>query len=309
MVKKDYLLLLFFSIALAFQMISCMTHHLITESIDYYESFYDNWEDVFEEAPPVELEVLKTGEINVPISSLINLKNPAAHGLIDKTIQVFALAFLITKDSTSYLIDTGFDSSFYNHGGNIKGWFVPPDRFSQLQGEDIMTQLNERNVHIDTVFFTHLHPDHMSGAPELPDSIKFIFSKDETYINYPPFFGGGQLKGKYNLKTLDFSKASTMPILGKCIDIFGDGSLWAISTPGHSTGHISYLVKTQETIYLLTGDASPTAWGFHNGVEPGTFNTGNTKEALDSLKKLIVFADKYKEKLTVIFGHELSTAK
>jgi glyoxylase-like metal-dependent hydrolase (beta-lactamase superfamily II) len=46
-----------------------------------------------------------------------------------------------------------------------------------------------------------------------------------------------------------------MAPLGPSVDIFGDGSFWAISVPGHTDDDIAYLINGPTAI-LLTGDAS-----------------------------------------------------
>jgi len=70
------------------------------------------------------------------------------------------------------------------------------------------------------------------------------------------------------------------------IDIFGDGSVWALHSPGHTPGATAYLVRTTTGPELLLGDVTHTAWGWRNGVEPGTFSADIATSAL-SLNKLI----------------------
>ena len=85
------------------------------------------------------------------------------------------------------------------------------------------------------------------------------------------------------------------------IERLGDGDLWAISTPGHTTGHVSYLVNTKGGWVLLTGDASHTRWGFENNVVPGwSEDEALAKKSLTALRK---FSLENKE-VRVVFGHE-----
>jgi glyoxylase-like metal-dependent hydrolase (beta-lactamase superfamily II) len=53
--------------------------------------------------------------------------------------------------------------------------------------------------------------------------------------------------------------------------VFGDGSFFAILTPGHTTGHVSYLARTAEGAVLMTGDVSHTRWGWDRNVQAGTY--------------------------------------
>ena len=98
-----------------------------------------------------------------------------------------------------------------------------------------------------------------------------------------------------------------MPILGKCVDVFGDGSFWAVSTPGHTKGHTSYIVNGKETKALITGDACITKRGFELGVETGKFSS-NIEEGRESFLKLLEFKKQY-PLLSLLFGHETDEYK
>jgi N-acyl homoserine lactone hydrolase len=91
--------------------------------------------------------------------------------------------------------------------------------------------------------------------------------------------------------------------LGPSIDVFGDGSLWAISTPGHTVGHVSYLVVAKTGPALITGDVSHTRWGFDHGVIPGKFNDGTRSDSERSLAQIRAFASQYR-RVQIFPGHE-----
>ena len=86
------------------------------------------------------------------------------------------------------------------------------------------------------------------------------------------------------------------------LDVFGDGSLWALHVPGHSPGSTAFLVRTPEGPRLLLGDANHTRWGWHNGVEPGTFSNDQPQSAL-SLKTLLELAKQFPQ-VEVHPGHQ-----
>jgi glyoxylase-like metal-dependent hydrolase (beta-lactamase superfamily II) len=93
-----------------------------------------------------------------------------------------------------------------------------------------------------------------------------------------------------------------MPPLGPSVDLFGDGSLWAISVPGHTDDDIAFLVNSA-TPLLLTGDASHFAWAFKNGVAPRGWNTVGTARGYISLEQLRAFARAYPG-VKLVYGHE-----
>jgi N-acyl homoserine lactone hydrolase len=86
------------------------------------------------------------------------------------------------------------------------------------------------------------------------------------------------------------------------VDVFSDGSVWAIGVPGHTPGSTAYLVRTGQGPVLLTGDASHTRWGWENDVEPGTYSDDPARSAA-SLRKLRAFAADHPD-VEVRFGHQ-----
>lgn len=86
------------------------------------------------------------------------------------------------------------------------------------------------------------------------------------------------------------------------LDIFGDGSVWALWLPGHPPGNTAYLVRTPTGPVLLTGDTSHTRWGWDNDVEPGTYSLDPQQRAF-SFRKLKAFAAAHPH-VAVLPGHQ-----
>jgi len=127
--------------------------------------------------------------------------------------------------------------------------------------------------------------------------------KGEHDVSFIPLVYSTQIKSRKNVRYLDFNADGVdMPLLGRCIDLFRDGSLWAIDTHGHTRGHVSYLINGIKRTVLLTGDTSITSLGFSIGVESGSYseNAPDTKASFDKLSKLV---DVYPQ-IELIFGHE-----
>ena len=49
--------------------------------------------------------------------------------------------------------------------------------------------------------------------------------------------------------------------------------MWAISSSGHSKGHVMYFINGIEDSVLFTGDASNTQYQFDTGIGPGTYSS------------------------------------
>jgi N-acyl homoserine lactone hydrolase len=86
------------------------------------------------------------------------------------------------------------------------------------------------------------------------------------------------------------------------VDIFGDGSAFAISVPGHTPGSTAYVVRTPKGPALLTGDTCHTRWGWEHPVEPGSY-TADQPMNLKSLLMLKELAGRHPT-MEVRLGHQ-----
>jgi glyoxylase-like metal-dependent hydrolase (beta-lactamase superfamily II) len=155
------------------------------------------------------------------------------------------------------------------------------------------------------VALTHMHIDHVFGLPDVPAGTPVHVGPDEQS---PRSFENFVLKGTIR-RALEGHDALVAWSFGDAevgglpaVDVFGDGSLIALYTPGHTPGSTSFLVNTTTGPVLLVGDTSHTRWGWENGVEPGTFtldHEGNAR-SLAALKALVeTWPD-----VDVFVGHE-----
>ena len=154
-------------------------------------------------------------------------------------------------------------------------------RNGQRAHQSVAEILRERHLHPNAVFITHLHPDHTSGVADLPADVDYVFGRQEAGF-LARVAVGSHFSGKPRLRTLDYAGVAPMPPLGPALDLLGDGSLWAISTPGHTPDHTSYLVNGNPPT-LLVGDASHFAWAFERDVAPRAFTSGDRARAVESL--------------------------
>lgn len=261
---------------------------------------------------PIQLETINSADWSVSLAGLVNLKSPAAvqAGLKDRQepIQVYAHV-LQHPQRGNFLVDTGVSQKLVDDPGKEGlSWLLrqgmPIDKMKLQRGTaDILRALPGK---LSGVFFTHLHIDHISGMPDVPADVPLYVGKSESterhLINL--FVAGSSnqlLQGKQPLQEWAFQPDSAQQFEG-VVDVFGDGSVFAISVPGHTPGSTAYLVRTPQGPVLLTGDTCHTRWGWEHTVEPGDYTVDNARnlKSLISLKQLVA----RHPKIEVRVGHQ-----
>ena len=95
---------------------------------------------------------------------------------------------------------------------------------------------------------SHLHFDHAGGTEEIPDArlvvqrAEWESGQDQRMIDY----------GIYN--PADYDHGHDQELLDGEHDLFGDGRVVCLPTPGHTKGHQSLRVELDSGPVVLTGD-------------------------------------------------------
>jgi len=270
---------------------------------------FTNWHDVLAHPSDISVTTFRTGVIHM--DACLNL-DPASPRQADCDHVPRDLAALVHwvhhPRFGDFLVDSGFDDSFAKHPpyGNyteamrLFNWANGVTN-RQEPGADLSAQLAHIDVHPRAVFFTHLHPDHTAGVRALGPETELVFGKAELSFLARAAIAN-HFSGKAKFSSIDFSRAPVMLPLGPCVDIFGDGSFWAISVPGHTDDDVAYLINGTTPV-LLTGDASHFAWALKMGVAPRGWNQAGTARGYVSLEQLRAFARAYPN-VRIIYGHE-----
>jgi N-acyl homoserine lactone hydrolase len=268
-------------------------------------------EQQIDQPGPIELESINSADWAVPLSGLINLNSPAAliAGLKDRDEPIQIYAHLIKHPQFgNYLIDTGVSQKTLDDP-DMLGWLIRKG----MHIEKMQIKMNTAQIlkkidgKLSGVFFTHLHIDHISGMPDIPNDVPLYIGQTESsekyLINMMVHGASNQLlANKSALQEWHFQSDPQHKLSG-VVDIFGDGSVFAISVPGHTSGSVAYLVRSTKGPVLLTGDTCHTRWGWEHGVEPGDFTRDNTQNlrSLLQLKSLVASHPQ----IEVRFGHQL----
>jgi N-acyl homoserine lactone hydrolase len=115
-------------------------------------------------------------------------------------------------------------------------WYRPKTLASELSAVGV------KPSDIKFLAISHTHPDHIGNVEMFPETTLLV---QKAEYEWPNPLGVGRLKPEHPVKKLEGD-----------YDVFGDGSVTIISTPGHTPGHQSLLVKLPKTgAIVLSGDA------------------------------------------------------
>ena len=271
------------------------------------EASYHSWDDILSHPQPITIRTYSTGIMQTTLSAIMNLEHKEAQDIKDASIEIPVNVGIIQhQEFGAYLIDAGLDKSYvHNPHGTIRGLMVKSylGKGSQEPNTHIAAILNQESIQLEGVFLTHLHQDHTAGIVDLPKDIPYVAGKNERYINFRFFMQSVHLAGIDALYEIDFAEGIDLPPLGKAVDIFGDGSLWAISSSGHSAGHVIFLINGIDEQVLFTGDACNDHYQFETGIGPGYYSS-DLEGGQEVLERIILFKERY-PKVKLVYGHDL----
>ncbi len=295
---------------------SCsLSDHGVVESNLGKPSSLAEMEKLIDVPGPIEVETINSADWTVPLAGLLNLKSTAAQEahLTDHPEPIHVFAHVVRHPQFgTYLVDTGVSQQLMDDpGGHGLSWLVrkvmPLDKM-QIRNS---TARILAGIHggIQGVFFTHLHVDHISGMPDIPSTVPLYVGRSEsTQTSFQNAFVRGTttklLEGKADLQewTFRLDEGHKGLVIGDVVDIFGDGSAFAISAPGHTPGSTAYVLRTPKGPVLLAGDTCHTRWGWEHSVEPGSY----TADQPTNLKSLLMLKDLVRRHPTVDvrLGHQ-----
>ncbi len=221
-----------------------------------------------------------------------------------------APAFLVEHPGAGpLLIDTGFHPSVA---------MVPHENLGRLGARIFVTrgvggglpgQLRERRIEphrIGTVVMTHLHADHASGVSEFPEATFVVDRREWEAAGAGGIFQGYRhehFDHAFDWRVIDYDGQLSQGLspFGRSVDLFGDGSVRLISTPGHTLGHQSVLLRLRDRDALVCGDAAYLRRTIDEGVLPVLIADEHLFER--SLREIRRFVEREPQAL-VIPGHD-----
>ena len=150
----------------------------------------------------------------------------------------------------------------------------------------IIDQLAKGNIKADQIKYigiSHFHADHTGQLATFTGATVLIGKGDWDGITAPKPIPGANV-GAFTHWISGGGKIEPLP---GDKDVFGDGTVAIINTPGHTPGHHSILVRLKDKgNVLITGDLAHFHENYDsNGVPSFNFHRGDTLASLDRFKK------------------------
>lgn len=195
--------------------------------------------------------------------------------------------YLLQHQRGTLLWETGVPDSVVDQKEGVTS---PNGAVVWFRDKTLKSQLESLGVKLDNIAYvamSHSHGDHIGNVKTFAKS-KILMQK----LEYDSIS---------NTTPKPLGDAQQVDLLSGDRDVFGDGSVTIISTPGHTPGHQSLLVKLPKTgALVLTGDLVHFQYMWDNKIVP-TFNF-NREQSLASIERVIKLVDQHKAQLWI--GHD-----
>jgi len=163
-------------------------------------------------------------------------------------------------------------------------------------GEEIAARLESLGVapsKIDFIINSHLHFDHCGGNQQLPNATLLIQRREwEAGHN-------ADLIESVFYDPHDYDHGHRVKMIDGEHDVFGDGSVVCIPTPGHTPGHQSLRVRIGADEVVMTGDACYLRRTLDNFHLPTAMY--DREQMLESIRRLRALRD---GGAMIITGHD-----
>jgi N-acyl homoserine lactone hydrolase len=201
--------------------------------------------------------------------------------------------YLFQHERGMLLWETGVPDSVVDHPDGVTS---PNGAVVWFRDETLADQLESLGVKPDEITYvamSHTHGDHVGNVG--------TFTKSTILIQ--------ELEHEFAMSATPrpLNDDHEIELLSGDHDVFGDGSVTIVSTPGHTPGHQSLLVKLPETgALLLTGDLVHFKYMWENKVVP-SFNF-DEDQSLASIERVAELIAEHEAQLWI--GHDTDmTAK
>jgi N-acyl homoserine lactone hydrolase len=216
---------------------------------------------------------------------------------VGKSIEFSSTCWLIKRGNQWVLWDTGVPQSTIN---DPKGWSTLPKLIVYHLDKTISSQLADLGLKISDIAYvvlSHTHGDHIGNVGLFPNSTIVMQRAEHSWIYSPDGTNDNVNQLKALARNL-MGKPKDLKLVDGDTDMFGDGSVTLVSTPGHTPGSQSLLIHLKKSGFIiLSGDVVHLEENFERDIVP-SLNTDKAA-SVASMEKVRKMMATYHAKLFI----------
>ena len=194
------------------------------------------------------------------------------------------------------LFDCGLPAAMTDYDDTYRAALRTQDLDATLTPDETLTSHLERldidPGRVNRVVLSHLHFDHAGGLHQLPNAT-VVVQRQEWAAGFDD-----DMAARYFLPRRFFDLGHPVKLIDGEHDLFGDGTITLHPSFGHTPGHQSMRVRSEQGDHILVGDAC-----YHGGVvETRAFPAYSDHAAMNrSLDALLAMRG---PDTVMVFGHD-----
>jgi N-acyl homoserine lactone hydrolase len=255
--------------------------------------------------PISRVSVVSTGQVQIRPQHRESTGSPLLWWLLTArrwTSPLPIQVFVIEHERGLVLFDTGLDRGSLTDPGYYQAAFVRwlylrIARFAISPEQTLTEQLHTIGYEpgqVTTVVLSHLHQDHVGGLAEVSGAEIVVDAREWAQLDARFPTTKGFLRSHIELPGLRWKKVTPAAVPDESIapftdsyDLFGDGSLVLLPTPGHTAGSLSLLLRQDGMPPMLfVGDLCYSTELLESGRVPGVGSRRGLRESSQAVTEL-----------------------
>lgn len=216
---------------------------------------------------------------------------------VGKPIEFSSTCYLILRGADVLIWDTGVPEETIH---DPAGWSTLPKLIVYHLDRTITSQLAQIGLKPDNVTYvlvSHTHGDHIGNVKLFPEATVVMQQTEYEWIN-STLPADPNLNALVTLARQLLGQPTRLELIAGDVDLFRDGSVQLISTPGHTPGSQSLMVHLKNSGYIiLSGDVAHLQENFEHNIVPAL--NVDKAQSISSMQRVRQLMAQYQAKLFI----------